>query len=267
MPEYNKRNYKIKIMTALTFLIMIAVNIIANALPINGIKTGQVSDSYLNLFAPAGYTFSIWGLIYVMLACHIIYEFGFFKGKNVSVNIRLLNKVGIAFSISSLANAAWIVSWHYDQIFISMIFMLIILILLIYINKEINKRVLSLRQVFFIRAPFSIYFGWITVATIANVTVLLVSIGWKGFGIPEHIWTSIILIAGMAIGAITLFKIKNIEYGFALIWAYFGIYIKHTSIEGFSGRYTSIIYIVVLCIIILVIADVYIFLDKNKNSL
>lgn len=265
MADYKKRNFRIKIITALTFIIMILVNIMANTIPINGVNTGDVSDSYPNLFAPAGYTFSIWGLLYVMLAFHIIYEFGFFKGKNVSVNVRLLNKIGILFSISSLANAAWIISWHYNYIFISMVLMLTILILLIYINKEINKRSLTRRQVFFIRAPFSMYFGWITVATIANATVLLVSMGWGGFGISENIWTVLILITGMSIGTVTLLKDRNIEYGLVLIWAYFGIYIKHTSAAGFSGRYIAVIYTVILCMVIFAITNVYVLFNKNKN--
>ncbi|MGB5823004.1 MAG: hypothetical protein WBH44_02940 [Proteocatella sp.] len=265
MPEYKKRSSVIRIITSSTFLIMIIANIMANSLPINGMNTGQIADSYPNFFAPAGYTFSIWGLIYLLLALHIIYDFGFFKGKSNSVNVRLINKIGIPFSISSVANAAWIISWHYNQLFISLILMFIILIMLIRITNEINKRIMSPREVFFIRIPFGIYFGWITVATIANVTIFLVSIGWRGFGIPEHIWASIILITGMIIGVMILLKNQNIEYGLVLIWAYFGIYIKHTSAAGFSGKYMAVIYTVILCMVIFAITNVYVLFNKNKN--
>jgi hypothetical protein len=235
-----KMNKTIKIITAVTFLIMVMVNALANILPINGVTTGEVSDSYENLFAPAGITFAIWGLIYFLLALYTLYQLGFFQGDDRPVKIELLERIGVYFSISSIANSIWIFLWHYNLISLTVVFMIIILFCLIMITIEINKYKLSVREQFFIRLPFSIYFGWITVATIANITTFLVSIGWNGFGISEVVWTIIIIIVGLIISILTIIKFRDIAYGLVIIWAYLGIYIKHTTETGFAGQYRSL---------------------------
>lgn len=248
----NKRWLLLKSLVVVTFIIMIAVNALANLLPINGISTGAVSDSYPNLFAPAGLTFSIWGLIYVLLAMHTLYQLGLFRGKGNKVNEVLLYKTGVLFTVSSLVNAAWIFSWHYRLIPLSMVLMIILLICLINIAVIINEQSLSLREKFLIRLPFSVYFGWITVATIANAMTLLVSIGWNRFGMSESTWTIIILVVGMLIGVATTIRFKDIAYGLALVWAYAGILIKHTSASGFSNQYPYVIITVSICIAIFI---------------
>lgn len=153
--------------------------------PPNGQGTSQVSDSYKNLFAPAGLTFAIWGLIYVLLAGYTAYQLGFFNLNKRGYKADLFEKVGLYFSISSIANATWIFSWHYHLIALSMLLMITILVCLILIVRQINEEKFSLREKIFIRLPFSVYFGWITVTTIANATTLFVSLGWEGLGISE----------------------------------------------------------------------------------
>jgi len=243
---------------------MIVINILANLIPINGVTTGQVSASYPNLFTPAAYTFSIWGLIYLLLGLHTLYQLGFFRKENCSsVTNDLLSSVGFYFSLSSISNAAWILSWHYKMIPLSVIFMIIILICLILINQCTSKNKLNCKDAFFIRLPFSIYFGWITVATIANITVLLVSWGWNGFGLSDVLWTIIILFTGVIIGIVTTIKNKDIAYVLTLIWAYNGILVKQMSPSGFAGQYMSIIYTVLFCIAMLIISGVYVLFNKR----
>lgn len=254
----------IKAMTTVTFLIMIIVNALANILPINGVNTGQVSDSYPNLFAPAGLTFAIWGLIYILLAGYVLYQLGFFQVTKNSVS--LTKKVGIYFSISSIANATWIFSWHYHKIALSMILMLIILICLILIVQEINQSRLAKRDILFIKIPFSIYFGWITVATIANATTLLVSIGWDGFGISEALWAMIIIAVGLIIGSVTMIRNHDVVYGLVFIWAYLGILIKHISANGFAGQYPGVITTTIICIVLLIIAEANIISNNIRKA-
>jgi len=257
----------IKGIVRVTFLIMIIVNFLANAQPINGQTTAQVADSYPNLFTPAGITFAIWGLIYLLLAAFTLYLLGFFQGNSDTIKTDMLNKIGIVFSISSIANAAWIFSWHYNRIPLSMLLMVVILVCLIYINCILANEKLTVREKFFVRLPFSVYFGWITVATIANATTLLVSLDWNGFGIPEPVWTIAIIIVGMLIGSATIIRNRDIAYGLVMLWAYAGIYIKHISKSGFAGQYPGIIYTVIACMIIFVIVEVYVLLSKNKNTM
>lgn len=253
-------NNKIKFFVVITFIAMVVVNVLANSLPINGVDTGVISDSYPNLFAPAGITFAIWGLIYLLLALFTFYQLGIIN-KNDEISTELLNKVGILFSISSIANTIWIFTWHYQVIWLSIVFMLVILISLIKIVNAIKEERLSSKEKFFVKLPFSIYFGWITVATIANATTLLVSLNFKGFGISETIWTVLIIIIGAIIGIITLLRNRDYFYGLVIIWAYFGIIIKHTTV--FNSMYPAVIIAAIISIVFLITADIYAITKKE----
>jgi hypothetical protein len=247
------KNIYLKVGAALSFIVMITVNALANILPINNQTTGGVSDAYGNLFAPAGLTFSIWGLIYLLLLGFVVYQF-LAKEKQEE----LIQKINVYFIISSLANTAWIFAWHYNQIIISVLLMAVILVSLIKIADLLRKEKFSFTEGLFLSAPFSVYFGWITVATIANITVFLVSLTWNGFGIAPYIWTSIILLVGAAIGVTRGIYDKNIAYILVLIWAYIGILIKHTSTLGFANQYPVIIYTVYVCLAIFLATTIFV---------
>jgi len=256
----------LKLLVVVTFIIMVTVNALSAMLPLNGITPGEVSDSYPNLFAPAGITFSIWGLIYLLLAAHTLYQLGLFRGKDKNVNDELLHKTGIVFSASSLVNTAWIFSWHYRIIPLSMVLMVFLLICLIEIVTNINAQSLSLREKFLICLPFSVYFGWITVATIANATTLLVSVGWNGFGLPEATWTVVILAVGALIGTATLLRFNSIAYGLVLVWAFAGILIKHTTASGYSNQYPGVIVTASICLALFIAVICYMLFKIIKNS-
>lgn len=260
-----KENFPLKVTVAITYLIMVVVNALANIIPINGVTSGEVSDFYANLFAPAGITFAIWGVIYFLLFIYVIYQFGLFQRCTDPYREELFKKIGFYFSISSILNAAWIFAWHYFIIELSLIIIILMLICLILINQYTKKATLSFKDKFFIRLPFSIYFGWLTIATIANVTTLLVKLGWSGFGISEVIWTIIVLIVGLIISITTILTNKDFFYGLTIIWAYIGIYIKHTSPNGFNGEYQSIITTLVVCLVFLVLSEIYLIYFNRKK--
>lgn len=244
-----------KSLVAISFLGMVTVNALANILPINGQSTGEVSDKFGNLFAPAGYTFSIWGFIYILLASYTLYQFGLFQKSGFSQ--KLLTKIGVYFIISSIANIAWILCWHYEKIGFSLIMMIIILLCLLKINQHIFIATLTQREKLFVRLPFSIYFGWITIATIANVTTYLVSIGWSGFGISEQIWVILILLVGVIIGSLTMLRYQDMAYGLVVVWAYIGILVKHNSASGFHNEFPTVIFMIASCLLFLVIELFY----------
>jgi hypothetical protein len=245
-----KKNVLIKILVTLAYFAVITVNYLANALPIGGVTTGEASDSFSNLFTPAGVTFSIWGLIYTLLLVYVLYNWGLFGKKPSKKKQKILNKVGVLFIVNAIANCCWIFAWHHGQIALSVIIMLVLLITLILVADLLNKEKFSLTETICLRLPFSIYFGWITVATIANITVLLVSIGWNGWGISEQIWTIIILLIGATIGIWRGLKDKNIAYLAVFIWAYGGIILKHSSENGFANTYPAIIATLILCVML-----------------
>ncbi|MBG0767684.1 tryptophan-rich sensory protein [Sphaerochaeta halotolerans] len=249
------RSNSLAFIVALTYIAMIAVNALANILPIGGMGTGEVSDSYPNLFAPAGITFSIWGVIYLLLALHTIYQFR--KGNE---------RIQIIFSISSVVNIGWLFSWHYQKIGLSLLLMLVLLVCLIRINDLIDLKSMDRQSYWALTVPFSVYLGWITVATIANVTTFLVSIGWSGWGISEMTWTAIVLVVGILIALSWAFRRREPAYLLTLIWAYTGILIKHTSQEGFNGNYPLILVVVAIGLTAFSISFGVLILQKKQPS-
>lgn len=261
----NLKEQTIKYITLITFLLMLLVNALANLLPINGITTAGVSDAYPNLFAPTGITFAIWALIYLLLAAYMLYLFGMFHDAQRDSNQRSFQQISVYFSLSSVANALWLFSWHYDILSLSMLLMIVILLCLIKINQLTSKMKLSFKEKFFVRLPFSIYFGWITIATIANATILLISWGWDGFGLAQSAWAVIIIIVGTIIGSAVIYKHKDTAYGLVLIWAYIGILIKHLSQNGFAGQYSAVIVTASFCIVVILIDIAYVYLSAHKK--
>lgn len=246
--EALKKNAVLNVFAAISFLVMVVVNALANILPINGIGTGAVSDSYPNLFAPAGLTFAIWGVIYLLLAAYALFLLGPLRSRKQAANEGLLRKTAIVFTVTSWTNTVWIFAWHYKIIPLSMVLTAFLLICLIDQMVIINAQDLSSREKALVRLPFSVYFGWTTVAAIANAVTLLVSLGWNGFGLSETFWTILILAVGALIGAATILRLRDIAYGLVFIWAYAGILIKHVSASGFAGHYPGIIIAVAVCL-------------------
>lgn len=203
-----------KYLNLLAFIVMVIMNYLANALPLNGKTTGQLSELYPNLFTPAGVTFSIWGIIYFLILVFVVVQLR-------TANQKLVSAIGWAFFISSLFNALWILAWHYEQTGLSVIIMLGLLASLIYINQQLSVLPFSITKL-----AFGIYLGWICIATIANVTALLVSLGWGGWGIAPEYWTIIMIATGAAITMLAIYRLQNPFLGLAVIWAFVGIIFK-----------------------------------------
>jgi len=254
------KNLIIKILAFVLYVVMVVVNTLANVLNFNNYTTGEISNLYPNLFAPAPITFSIWGLIYLLLFIYSIYQF------KKSDHEKLYRKINIYFILSSVANILWIFSWHNNMILVSALLILVILFSLIKIADLLNKEKLSKRNNILIALPFSIYFGWITVATIANITTLLVNLGWGRFGLPDYILMILILLIATSIGVLRLFKDKRYSYGLVFIWAYTGILIKHISPSGFAGRYIQVIITTSICILVFLISETIIYVKGKKNE-
>lgn len=254
----------IKILVAVTYLAMIAANGAANALPLNGRSTGDVADAYSNLFTPAGVTFSIWGVIYLLLGAHVLYQLGLFRdGPETAGETALLNRVGLLFSMSSLANTAWIFAWHYDLIPLSALLLIVILVCLGLIVTTVRRANPTGRQRWFIGVPFSVYFGWSTVAVVANITVLLVYWKWNGFGIADSTWTVAVILVAMGIGTATMLRNRDVAYGLVLIWAFVGILIRQTSADGLAGKYPMIIGAVLVSLVVYLIAELWILRQRR----
>src|SRR4030065_153295 len=206
---------------------VIAVNALAVLLPINNMTTQELSDKYPNLFVPAGITFSIWGVIYILLILFVIYQFVVAFRKS-SDERGIFEKIGILFFLSCGFNIAWILAWHYELVWLSLIIMVLLLLSLIFIYVRLGtgKDGIKNHEKVFVNIPFSIYLGWITIATIANVTAYLVNINWNRFGMSEQLWTIIMIAVGVILTYAILFSRNDIFYALVVVWALAGILLK-----------------------------------------
>jgi len=209
------------------FLATVVINALASIGIINDIGTGEVSDLYPNLFTPAGLTFSIWGLIYVLLGIFVVYQLRP-STRNDPEKSDLIRRIGPFFFISCLANSGWIFAWHYQNIGLSLVLMLVLLasLLAIYLRLGIGRAELSRAGRYLFHLPFSVYLGWITVATIANVAIMLVDLNWGAFGLGEQFWAAAVIIVGTVIGLSVLFTRRDVYYALVVDWALLGILLK-----------------------------------------
>ena len=219
----------LQITNVVGFVAVVAVNILANALPINGVTTGELSDSYPNLFVPAGYVFAIWGVIYLLLLAFAVYQ-----ASSKRRGAQFLNKIGWLFGLSCAANVVWIFLWHYRLLLPSLIAMFALLgsLILIYLRLDIGRGDPSREERLYIHLPFSVYLGWITVAPIANVVAFLVSISWDGFGLGEVTWTVAMIAVAVLLTLLNIQTRGDVGYTLVIIWALGGIIVKQMAIQG-----------------------------------
>src|SRR5512141_797285 len=210
----------------LTVLATLIVNVLANALPLNGQNTGQISDRFHVYFVPAGYVFAIWGLIYIGWIAFTVYQFQPAQKENPR-----LRSLGYLFALSGIFNAAWLVCWHYNLFGLSVLVMLTLLGLLIagYLRLDVNRSSVGRAEYWSLDVLFSVYLGWITVATVANITDWLYFVNWNGFGISAQIWAVIMLVIASLLGVAMALARRDAGYLLVLVWAFAGIAVKQTS--------------------------------------
>ncbi|TDB67066.1 tryptophan-rich sensory protein [Arundinibacter roseus] len=217
----------LQIANIICLVVMITANFLANWLPINGNTTGELSAKYPNVFVPAGLTFSIWSIIYLLLIAFTIYQSGSLFSSKPSARNTIVRYVGVWFWASSLLNALWIVVWHYEIIPASLGVMLLLLMCLIFANSgfyNLND-FLSPKERFLTKAPFGVYLGWISVATIANATAWLVGLRWTS-GFEQDTWAIIMILIGFFITIFAATRLVNGYISLAVAWAFTGIVIK-----------------------------------------
>jgi len=236
-----------QILVLLATIGTIGINALANTIPLNGYTTGAVSNSIPMFFVPAGYVFLIWSLIYVSLIAFSIYQIL----PAQRINNKQFMMIRLWYVLSCLANGVWIVLWHYLYIGYSVLAMLILLgsLIFVYFNikQKNNNRVIKNRaERWLLAAPFSLYLGWITVATIANISAALTFYHWDGFGLSGELWTAIMLAIATVITVSNITKHRDIIYGLVIIWAFIGIVVKFPNI--IMVAYTAAAMIVIMLI-------------------
>lgn len=230
-----KKIRTLAILNLLAFLIQLAITWLTQFRMINTKDVGQVSDEYPTLFTPAGITFSIWGLIYLLLAAFCIYHLimAWRHDANHPAN-REVKDIGGLFILNNLATAAWLYTWTHEQPALALGLIIIQLVTLIAMNMRLH--IYDIGQItgsrFFTQIPLSIYFGWITVATIANTDASLFATGWDRMGVSPVNWTMALIGLTSLIGIVVILARRNFFYGLVILWALAGIIVKRTQSGG-----------------------------------
>jgi benzodiazapine receptor len=208
------------------FIITLIVNGLSNTTLIGGRTTAEVSNSYPTLITPAGYVFAIWGVIYILLGIFLVYQaLPSQKGSPFQKQIDGL------FILTSLFNVVWLFFWQNELLPISVAIIIAFLasLIAIYLRLNIGRSKVSLKEKLCVHVPFSVYLGWVTIATIANIAVTLVSVGWDGFGLSLQSWAILVLAVALIIDLVVIATRRDIAYSLVFIWALAGIAVNQTA--------------------------------------
>lgn len=239
-----------QVVNVLVFILTLVVNGLATSLPLNGQDTGAISDSFDVYFVPAGYVFSIWGLIYLLLLGFTVYQALPSQRENPA-----LRKIGYLFAINGIANSVWLFLWHYLLFPATLLAMFTVLgtLILIYVRLDMRRKPVTTAENWLIHMPFRVYLGWITVATVANITDVLYDIGWSGWGISAEIWMAIVLGAVVLIAALMTRFRRDLPYLLVLIWALYGIIVKQADTPVVvTSTWIALIVVALMAVIALV---------------
>jgi hypothetical protein len=233
-----KKNTLIALVNTLSLIVALVVNYLATAKQIFGVSMKDQSEKYFNLFTPAPYAFSIWGFIYLFLLLFLGYQFYQIIRKNLDGSIQ---QIGYWFAIANFGNALWIIAFMNDLVVESMGVMLVILYSLIRITLKTNMERwhAPAKTIAFVWWPISFYFGWITVATIANASALMIFLGYDGSPLTPQIWTILLMVIATIIYITMIWKRSMREYSLVGVWALIAIAVKNWDNEQ-SIAYTAV---------------------------
>jgi hypothetical protein len=219
----------LSILNAVSLFIHIAVSYVSQTGAIGKTTVGEMSDKYPTYFTPAGITFAIWGVIYISLTAFVIFHiYHAFKSPQDHFENKTLQKIGWNFVINNLATTLWLFAWTNDLpgIALLLIFIQLITLIIIHTRLMIHNATSPIADKAFSQFPLSIYFGWISIATIANTSIFLKSINWSGIGISEPSWAITMIAIAVMITIWVINRRKNVAFGLVVIWALYGIILK-----------------------------------------
>ena len=249
----------LQILNGVALIVTIIINYLSNTGIFNGNTMATVSDKYHNYFTPAGYAFSIWGLIYLGLIAFVIYQ-----GRSISKKVEdewPVLEIGWWFIISCVANSLWVIAWLYDYTGISVIIMAILLISLVKIILATRMELddLPLKKIAFVWWPFCLYSGWISVAFVADAAAWLTKIKWNGFGISEVPWTLIMIIVAGVINLFITWKRNMREFALVGAWALIAI-----AVANWDGQQSIKITAIIVAAILLISSSIHGY--KNRKT-
>lgn len=238
-----------RLLALAAFVFMLVMNVLATSLPLNGQATNEISDRYDTLFAPIGFTFAIWGVIYLLLGVYTVVQ--------LVADSAVIRAITPWYTASSVLNGAWIVAWHYELLWLAAVIIAALLGTLVRINAHTTAERTTLGSTVAIRIPFAVYFGWVTVATVANISALLVQAGLgEGFWLSAETWTIVIVVVAVVIGSTTALVNSSPSYALVLVWAFWGILSRHLAPTEWNQAYPGVILAVQILLPVLAVVTV-----------
>lgn len=216
----------LRIGNIVAFIITLIINGAANTTLIGGRNTAEVSAMYPTLITPAGYVFAIWGIIYFLLAVFLVYQL-----MSSQKDRPFQKQISFLFILTCVFNVAWLFLWQNLYLIYSTILIVAYLLTLIaiYLRLNIGKSNVPLQEKLAVQVPFSVYLGWLSIATIANISVTLVSVNWDGFGLSLETWAVLVLVVALILDLIVIVTRRDIAYSLVFIWALVGIAVNKTN--------------------------------------
>lgn len=248
----------LKHMALISYVLMLTINIFADITLLNGVSANDVSSTYMNLYVPSNYTFTIWGVIYIFLGLYVFYSMGNLK-EETEEKLVVINKW---FIISNVINVCWVIVWHYEMMLLSFLLMILLMTTLVGVSYQIQNIKRYTKDRFFISFPFALYFGWVAVTVLVNFMALLTSFGFK----LEPIVTILVIALGMIVGIYMTYKKRIMGFGLMLIWGYVGILYRHLSYGGYDGAYPEIIIATSTGIVMMIVLEVIMMIINRREE-
>jgi uncharacterized membrane protein YwzB len=262
----DKKEKFFKIMVVISFIALITVNVLSFIVPFSGRSITEVAASYPNLFAPAFYVYSIWIPVFVLMGLFAVYQLNFFGHNHVQIKKEALYHARMVYIMVCILLSVGIFAWIYDYIALSAMLILTLAICLQFFCRSLSTADLSKQEKLFIRLPFSLLYGWLTISTATTVIVLFASVNFTGLGLPIWAWSMATLAVFSIFAAYRTQRNRDIVYSFPILWDYIGILVRHLSKNGFDGQYPQIIITAILGIALLTGNLIFVLWFKKKKT-
>lgn len=252
----------LQIANIIALIVTVVINYLSNTGIFNNSTMASVSARYQNFFTPSGYAFSIWGLIYLLLAAFVIYQARGISGKREVPAV--VGKIGWLFVLSCVANSAWVLAWLYDFTGLSVLIMIILLtsLWLIIVRTRMEMDLIPIKKIALTWWPFAIYFGWITVALIANIAAWFTKIGWNGFGLSPVAWTVIMICVAGAVHLVLTWKRNLRESSMVGVWALVAI-----AVANWDSAPAVVNAAIIVSAVILISSGVHAYRNRGRHFL
>ncbi len=230
-----------RILNLVSVIIMISANIVFEALPLNGISTAQVSAAHDTILTPPGFTFTIWGLIYLGLLLGGLFQTGLFYTKRDADNPDLIYAVKFLLPVACLADIVWLIMWHYELILLCLIAIVLLWFALLIVYVKLLPEIRTMKERLFMIYPISIFLAWISAASLLNLTIVIHDSSRDMLGLGMIPWGIAILLIVFAICEIFVVRYADYAFGLTGLWVYAGIITRLFSLSEDNSTLMSMV--------------------------